>query len=287
MTLQSTGAISLGNVATELGRAAGTTTSLGEAAVRNLAGVASGPISMSSLYGKSNESFWHASLGTTVFNYRMLGTDSSGNIYACASSVVLKWSRDGALLWAKTVSGPFFSGGCVDASGNVYLAGGYYSSNYYAYLLKLDTGGTLQWQRSLNGSAQEYWCNAAVDASGRHARRTSGYGTAAHERPSPSSLRRPALRSHGSSRTGKPRRAQSSAVRTRSLFGRPPRAASGAHGGEPYRSRPRILAPATSRTAGSASAVRAGVCARSPPVTARARPRGHRAWASAEPCDRS
>lgn len=52
MTLQSTGAISLGNVATELGRAAGTTTSLGEAAVRNLAGVASGPISMSSLYGK-------------------------------------------------------------------------------------------------------------------------------------------------------------------------------------------------------------------------------------------
>ena len=97
----------------------------------------------------------------------MLGTDSSGNIYACASSVVLKWSRDGALLWAKTVSGPFFSGGCVDASGNVYLAGGYYSSNYYAYLLKLDTGGTLQWQRSLNGSAQEYWCNAAVDGTVR------------------------------------------------------------------------------------------------------------------------
>lgn len=166
MTLQSTGAISLGNVATELGRAAGTTTSLGEAAVRNLAGAASGPISMSSLYGKSNESFWHASLGPTVFNYRMLGTDSSGNIYACTSSVVLKWSRDGALLWAKTVSGPFFSGGCLDASGNVYLAGGYYSSNYYAYLLKLDASGTLQWQRSLNGSAQEYWYNAAVDASG-------------------------------------------------------------------------------------------------------------------------
>jgi len=51
---------------------------------------------------------------------------------------------------------PLFSGGCVDASGNVYLAGGYYSSNYYVYLLKLDTSGTLQWQRSLNGSAQEY-----------------------------------------------------------------------------------------------------------------------------------
>lgn len=166
MTLQSTGAISLSNVATELGRAAVTTTSLGEAAVRNLAGVASGPISLSSLYGKSSESFWYASLGTSAFNYRMLGTDSIGNIYACASSVVFKWSRDGALLWAKTLSGPFFSGGCVDTSGNVYLAGAYYSSSYYAYLLKLDTNGTLQWQRSLNGSAQEYWYNAAVDASG-------------------------------------------------------------------------------------------------------------------------
>lgn len=62
---------------------------------------------MSSLYRKSSESFWHASLGTTVLNYRMLGTDSSGNIYACASSIVLKWSRDGALIWTKTLSGPF------------------------------------------------------------------------------------------------------------------------------------------------------------------------------------
>ncbi len=166
MTLQSSGTISVGNVATELGRASGTTTSLGEAAVRSLAGVASGPISLSSLYGKSSESFWHASLGTGAFNYRLLGTDSSGNIYACASALVFKWSRDGALLWAKSLSGPFFNWGCVDASGNVYLAGGYYSSNYYAYLLKLDTNGTLQWQRTLNGSGQDYWYNAAVDASG-------------------------------------------------------------------------------------------------------------------------
>jgi hypothetical protein len=85
MTLQSSGAISLCNVATELGRASGTMTSLVEAAVRSLAGVVSGPISLSGLYGKSSESFWHASLGAGAFNYRLLGTDSSGNIYACAS----------------------------------------------------------------------------------------------------------------------------------------------------------------------------------------------------------
>lgn len=166
MTLQSSGPISLGNVAVELGRTSTATTSLGEAAVRTLAGATSGPISLSSLYGKSNESFWYATFGSTVVNFLILGTDSSGNIYASASSAVFKWDRDGALIWARNVSGPFINGGWIDASGNVYLAGAYYSSNYYGWLAKLDTSGTLQWQRSLNGSGQELWYNAAVDASG-------------------------------------------------------------------------------------------------------------------------
>ncbi|MDQ4421626.1 hypothetical protein OOT33_14455 [Sphingobium sp. DEHP117] len=166
MTLQSSGPISLGNVAVELGRTSTTTTSLGEAAVRTLAGVASGPISLSNLYGKSNESFWYATFGSTVVNFQILGTDSSGNIYASASGAVFKWNRDGALIWAQNVSGPFINGGWVDTSGNVYLAGAYYSSNYYAWLTKLDTSGTLQWQRSLNSSGQELWYNAAVDAAG-------------------------------------------------------------------------------------------------------------------------
>ena len=39
MTLQSSGAISLSNVSVELGRSASATTSLGEAAVRALAGI--------------------------------------------------------------------------------------------------------------------------------------------------------------------------------------------------------------------------------------------------------
>ena len=55
MTLQSSGAISLANVNTELGRSSTANISLGESAVRTLAGIASGTISLSSLYGKSNE----------------------------------------------------------------------------------------------------------------------------------------------------------------------------------------------------------------------------------------
>lgn len=54
MTLQSSGAISLSDVNVELGRSATASINMNEAAVRTLAGKASGAISMSDFYGKSN-----------------------------------------------------------------------------------------------------------------------------------------------------------------------------------------------------------------------------------------
>jgi hypothetical protein len=60
MPLVTSGEISIGGTATnrsinlELTRAAGATSSLGETALRTLAGVSSGAISMSNFYGKSN-----------------------------------------------------------------------------------------------------------------------------------------------------------------------------------------------------------------------------------------
>ena len=54
MTIQSSGAISINNINTELGSASGTTRSLGDTSSRNLAGVPSGAISLSNFYGKSN-----------------------------------------------------------------------------------------------------------------------------------------------------------------------------------------------------------------------------------------
>lgn len=51
MSLPTSGAISVAQISAEIGRAATATTSLGETEVRNLAGIASGAISLSQFYG--------------------------------------------------------------------------------------------------------------------------------------------------------------------------------------------------------------------------------------------
>jgi hypothetical protein len=63
MTLAASGIMSIGgsdptrSINLELGRAAGATSSMGESALRTLAGVPSGAISMSNFYGKSSVSY--------------------------------------------------------------------------------------------------------------------------------------------------------------------------------------------------------------------------------------
>ncbi len=66
MTLPASGAIAMSQVNTELGRGATTGISLGEAAVRNLAGRPSGAISMNDLHGKS--SIWRGIITVGVDN---------------------------------------------------------------------------------------------------------------------------------------------------------------------------------------------------------------------------
>lgn len=90
MPLNSSGAISIGGSTTgqsinlELGRSATATSSLGETALRNLAGVASGAISLSSFYGKSNlaatlNSYDAANFDVTLIRQRYV---NSGSTYA-------------------------------------------------------------------------------------------------------------------------------------------------------------------------------------------------------------
>lgn len=119
MTLQTTGAISLGNVGTELGRAAGTATSLGETTVRNLAGIASGAIKLSNLYGKSSLAFTPAgglSSGTPVAlsDWAAGGGNASVTIQ-CTQSAIWTWTRTGSSAGTASVA----SGG---AAGSITFA---------------------------------------------------------------------------------------------------------------------------------------------------------------------
>jgi len=97
MTLQSSGAISLGNVNTELGRSSTATISLGETAVRNLAGVSSGAIALSNLYGKSNVAFTPnggTSAGSPVY-LNDFGLLSASVTISCTQSATWTWSKTG------------------------------------------------------------------------------------------------------------------------------------------------------------------------------------------------
>lgn len=82
MTLPASGAISIGQVAAELG--IGLPLSLGDSRVRTLAGVATGPISLSNLYGKSNGTPLAA---TSQSDSNYADSSVSGGTVGCSPSV--------------------------------------------------------------------------------------------------------------------------------------------------------------------------------------------------------
>ena len=103
MALQSSGPISLANVNTELGVASTTTRSLNDAAVRTLFGVASGAISMSSGYGKSNRA-------AISYTFSSSTADASLNLSGLGGYVAGKTDftvtiNSGVYLYATTTAG--------------------------------------------------------------------------------------------------------------------------------------------------------------------------------------
>ncbi len=121
---------------------------------------------------------WGGSSGESGFG---VAVDASGNIYVTGEEksfgfygdvFLLKFNSTGSLLWQKTWGGNAESTGwgvAVDSSGYVYLTGGtriFGAGVNDILLLKFDSSGGIQWQRTWGGSSDDEGYGVAVDVSG-------------------------------------------------------------------------------------------------------------------------
>lgn len=112
-------------------------------------------------------------LSPSVGNIYDIAFDSSGNVHFAfslyasgtgqASSFVQKWDPTGTtLLWSngitKNSSSNYVTGIVVDSSDNVYFGS-------YTSIAKLNSSGTLQWQKTINASGAITVARLAVDSS--------------------------------------------------------------------------------------------------------------------------
>lgn len=85
---------------------------------------------------------------------------------------IAKYNSAGTLQWQKRIGGSSIDnayGVSTDASDNLYIIGEQASSgagSYDCMILKYNSSGTLQWQKSLGGTGQEDFKSVKVDSSG-------------------------------------------------------------------------------------------------------------------------
>jgi hypothetical protein len=191
MALNASGPISLAgatageSIALELGQSTTGQISLNDTAVRNLAGVPSGAITMpTNFWGKSNENYWMGTLSGTSTNGWSSGVDSSGNFYL-GGYVNTYWNRGlsakyditGTIQYQNSIGLDGIIGYSpniyADSSGNTYLVG---NNQYGGQVTKVNSSGTIQWSKYVSNGKNVQFGGVTTDSSGYVYAVGSGYG---------------------------------------------------------------------------------------------------------------
>jgi hypothetical protein len=151
----------------------------------------------SAVWGQGIDISWHTFMGSASNDAcNAVAVDGSGNIYVIGESAdtwgspinaysgmndvfVAKLSSSGVRLWHTFLGSThhdYGNGVAVDGSGNVYVTGYSFNSwgaplnahagGYDAFIAKLDTNGTLQWNTFMGSTSYEYGNAVFVDGDG-------------------------------------------------------------------------------------------------------------------------
>jgi uncharacterized delta-60 repeat protein len=134
-------------------------------------------------YDTSGTIQWQRILGgSSVDVGNGIAVDSSGNVYVTGYTdsqgaggpdvLIAKYNTSGTIQWQRVLGSSSTEAGygiAVDSSGNVYVTGrtnGQGAGSNDVLITKYNTSGTIQWQRTLGGSSNEFGRGIAVDSSG-------------------------------------------------------------------------------------------------------------------------
>ena len=133
-------------------------------------------------YNSSGAIQWQKTLGLTSEDYSYkIAVDSSDNVVICGKTnsdgagsndfLIAKYNSSGVLQWDRTLGGTGTEigyGVAIDSSDNIIISG--YTASQGAggndaVVAKYNSSGTIQWQRRLGGSSNDYFYGVAIDSS--------------------------------------------------------------------------------------------------------------------------